>query len=150
PTSVVDVEGHPLVARMHRLLQEIVQIDVGEHLGTFRDHLNQHITSRAEFLWDGWVQPECRWEIVALASYARLAMKRDDQNATGLASLAFGPMQHLGDYAQAETLVRSALEIDEERFGAQSSQVGRDLNNLAVLLHITNPMTEAETIYRPR
>jgi tetratricopeptide (TPR) repeat protein len=148
PTSVVGSGGQPLVARMHRLLQEMVRIDVGEDIGTFQDHLNKHITSRAEFLWDGWVQRECRWEIASLASYAGLAMKRGDQHATRLASLAFGPLQHLGDFAQAEALARLALEIDEQRFGPQSSQVGRDLNNLAALLHATNRMTEAETIYR--
>lgn len=49
---------------------------------------------------------------------------------------------------EAEPLVRRALAIDEEVFGANHPKVATDLNNLAVLLQASNRLTEAESLMR--
>jgi len=47
-------------------------------------------------------------------------------------------------YAQAEPLMRRALQIDEARYGPEHPAVARELNNLAQLLQDTNQLVEAE------
>jgi hypothetical protein len=42
--------------------------------------------------------------------------------------------------------MRRALQIDEDSFGPQHPDVARDLNNLALLLHDTNRLSEAEPL----
>lgn len=51
-------------------------------------------------------------------------------------------------YAEAEPLMRRALEIDEASFGKNHPNVAIRLNNLAALLHATNRLTEAEPLIR--
>ena len=51
-------------------------------------------------------------------------------------------------YAEAEPLIRRALEIDEARFGKDHPNVARDLNSLARVLQDTNRLTEAEPLMR--
>jgi hypothetical protein len=58
--------------------------------------------------------------------------------------LLFGKALH----AEAEPLMRRALAIDEQSFGAAHPNVARDLNNLAQLLQATNRLAEAEPLMR--
>ncbi len=51
----------------------------------------------------------------------------------------------LGD---AEPLMRRALEIDERTFGKGHPNVARDLNDLGLLLLVTNRLSEAEPLMR--
>ena len=51
-------------------------------------------------------------------------------------------------HSDAEPLMRRALAIDEQSYGADHPEVARDLNNLAVLLHATNRLGEAEPLLR--
>ena len=51
-------------------------------------------------------------------------------------------------FAQAEPLMRRALEIDEASFGPEHVDAAPHLNNLAALLQATNRMEEAELMYR--
>ncbi len=53
-------------------------------------------------------------------------------------------LQQTNRIADAEPLMRRALEIDEAVFGRQHPAVARDLNNLAALLQATNRFEEAE------
>ena len=50
--------------------------------------------------------------------------------------------------AEAEPLMRRALAIDEQSFGAEHPSVAIDLNNLAQLLKATNRLAEAESLMR--
>jgi len=50
--------------------------------------------------------------------------------------------------AEAEPLMRRALEIDEDSFGSNHPDVARDLHNLALLLQATNRLAEAEPLTR--
>jgi len=49
-------------------------------------------------------------------------------------------------YDEAETLLRQALKIDEASFGPDDPNVAIRLNNLALLLRVTNRLTEAESL----
>jgi hypothetical protein len=51
-------------------------------------------------------------------------------------------------YVEAEPLYRRALAIDEASYGPGHPEVARDLNNLGILLEVTNRMSEAEPLYR--
>lgn len=51
-------------------------------------------------------------------------------------------------HREAESLLRRALAIDEQRFGTDNPKVARDLNNLASLLYATNRLGEAEPMMR--
>jgi hypothetical protein len=51
---------------------------------------------------------------------------------------------NINSAAQAESLIRRALFIDEESFGPNHPNVASDLNNLAQLLQATNRLREAE------
>ncbi len=51
-------------------------------------------------------------------------------------------------YAEAETLMRRALAIDKQSYGAEHPDVAIDLNNLASLLMATNRLDEAEPLMR--
>jgi len=50
--------------------------------------------------------------------------------------------------ADAGSLFRRALAIDEASLGPDHPNVARDLNNLAELLRATNRLAEAEPLYR--
>ncbi|MEK6259418.1 MAG: tetratricopeptide repeat protein, partial [Planctomycetota bacterium] len=51
-------------------------------------------------------------------------------------------------FAEAEPLMRRALAIAEESYGAEPSEIARRLNNLAQLLQSTNRLAEAEPLIR--
>ena len=146
-TGVVNSEGRPVVARMHRLLQELMRNAAGEQLDSVKSAVIEHVKSRAEFIWDGWLQHEHRWEIKPLVACARQWMQ-DDDAGTYLANQASGPLLQLGNFAEAEALRRDTLAIGERRFGPNHPTVATYLNNLAALLRSTNRLTEAEPLMR--
>ena len=147
-TSVIDTRKQPLVARMHRLLQEMMTLDAGERADVLERALLDHIRARANFLWDGWVHPEHRWELAPLAASAEHWLGRDGDDGPWLASQAAGLLRQLGQFAAAEPLCRRALAIDERTHGPDHPDVARDLTNLAALLRVTNRLGEAEPLYR--
>ncbi len=55
-------------------------------------------------------------------------------------------LQATNRLAEAEPLMRQALEIDQTSFGHDHPDVARDLNNLARLLQATNRLAEAEPL----
>jgi len=57
-------------------------------------------------------------------------------------------MYYKGLYREAEPLLRRALAIDEQSFGADHPNVATALNNLAQLLQATSRLTEAEPLLR--
>jgi len=148
-TGVVDGDGQPLVARMHRLVQELMRgEDAADAIPIFEPALLAHVKSRAKFLWDGWVQHEHRWELEPLAACARQWMERGSQDGADFAIQVCGPLHHLGNFAEAEALVRRALAICRQSFGPDHPDVATALNNLATLLQVMNRPAEAEPLLR--
>ncbi len=143
-TSVIDTRKQPLVARMHRLLQEMMTLDAGEHAHVFERTLLDHIRDRARFLWDGWVQHDYRWELAPLTACADRWLERDGDDGPWLAFTVAGPLQHLGNFAAAERLKYCALK----RICPENPNHVEFLNNQAVLLQHTNQLAEAEPLLR--
>ena len=54
----------------------------------------------------------------------------------------------IGQFAEAEPLMRRALEIDEKNLGPEHPNAAIRLNNLARLLHDTHRLEEAELLFR--
>ena len=117
-TSVIDTRKQPLVARMHRLLQEMMTLDAGEHADVLERVLLDHIRARAKFLWHGWVHPRTpagRWP------------RWQPSPSTGLSAMATMPRcwpgwrldrwGSLGQFAATERLTRRELAIDERLYG---------------------------------
>lgn len=53
-----------------------------------------------------------------------------------------------GDFAQAESQLRSAARLQESRLGAEHPDLAKTLNNLAVACEMTNKQDDAEAFYR--
>ncbi len=69
------------------------------------------------------------------------------EEAVALNNLA-ALLQDTNRLAEAEPLMRRALAIDEQSYGAEHPNVANDLNNLATLLKVTNRLAEAEPLMR--
>jgi len=144
PTGVRDAQGAPLVARIHRLVQEVVRLEGGDRVTDLEPSLLAHILARALYLWDCWVRHEHRWEVAPLTACADHWLERDGSAGPWLASTVAGPLQHLGTFAAAERLNRRAVE----RMHPGDPNYAACLNNRALLLHHTNRLTEAEPLFR--
>jgi hypothetical protein len=103
-----------------------------------------YVKARAEFLWEGWVRQETRWELVPLVALAWHWLHRGANQGVYLANQAFGSLRNLGHFAETEPLIRRALALEEARFGLNHPNVATCLNNLAALLHETARLKEAE------
>jgi tetratricopeptide (TPR) repeat protein len=135
--------------RMHRLVQEVVKLETEPRIVAERElALVAHVKSRAEFLWEGWVRHENRWELAPLVACAWQLLERNDSQGAYLANQALGPLRNLGNFAEAELLLRRALALDERSCGLNHPNVATCLNNLAALLQDTNRVPEAEMLYR--
>jgi tetratricopeptide (TPR) repeat protein len=135
--------------RMHRLVQEIIQLEAGaETMAVRKRELLAYVKARAEFLWDGWIKPEHRWELGSLKAFAWQLLSRGATEGAYLANQAFGPLRNLGKFAEVEPLMRRAMAVEERTFGPNHSNVATCLNNLAALLYDTNRVEEAEPLYR--
>jgi tetratricopeptide (TPR) repeat protein len=83
----------------------------------------------------------------------RSALEEAEENGQpGLISWAlndFAQLLHATNrLAEAETLMRRALAIDEISFGSDHPRVATNISNLALLLEDTNRLAEAETLMR--
>jgi len=144
PTGVRDAQGAPLVARIHRLVQEVVRLEGGELVTDLEPPLLAYIKERAKFLWDGWVQHEHRWELAPLTACADHWLERGGDDGPWLAARVAHPLLDLGNFAAAERLKYRALE----QICPENPNYVEFLNNTAVLLQHTNRLAEAEPLLR--
>ena len=112
-TGVRGPDGGPLVARMHRLVQELVRRGEDAGANDLEPAVLAYIKGRSEFLRDGWVAHEHRWELGPLEACAWQWLERDSTDGAYLANQAAGPLMDLGKFAEAEPLLRRALAIYE-------------------------------------
>ena len=96
-------------------MQEVVKKTRPDDLATRERALLDHIRDRAEFLWDGWVRHEHRWELAPLTACADRWLERDGDDGPWLAYRVAGPLQHLGNFAAAERLNRARRRADASR-----------------------------------
>ena len=149
PTGVVDGNGQPLVARMHRLLQDLLQNESSEvELAERQQNLEKLVGERDSVLESTTRWSEARWEVDPLDALARMWAENDHPQAAWLLNQVGKRGYALAEYTQAEPLMRRALEIDEASYGKDHPYVAIRLNNLAQLLQVTNRLAEAEPLMR--
>ena len=154
----------PRVLAMHRVIQDVVRACHPAPLAELETQLHDHALARAEFLWEGWVRHEARWELLPLAATAEFWMPQADGSGRRLAAHLAGPLQQLMHFGKKETLLVSALHtlLPAQPGRAQDSaaivrrlpelaahqDAATLLNNLAGLLQDTNRLGEAEPLMR--
>src|ERR1700732_3684769 len=82
-----------------------------------------------------------------LLSVSGLPAHAQHQDVDNVANDARAARQS-GNYAEAATLYKRALEIQEGTAGPESSEVATTLNNLAVLYQDASLDAQAEPLYR--
>src|SRR5436305_13775542 len=99
-----------------------------------------------DVLWSR-IPEERRGDWFGLFSRLGIDFLQHSSVATRLNTLAL-MLQATNCFAEAETLIRRALQIDENFFGPQHPKAARDLNHLAESLKDTNRLSEAEPLMR--
>ena len=149
PGEAIDAEGHLLILRMHRLVQDLMRQKTGaEDLvesQTFVDALVRGRDAALESTTE-WVKD--RWELDPLTALASLWDEKNHPDAAWLMSEVGRRWHTLAEWGRAEPMTRSALAIDEKIYGNDHPRVAIRLNNFALLLKATNRSAEAEPLYR--
>jgi tetratricopeptide (TPR) repeat protein len=136
---------------IHRILQSVMRHRLSkEEKGVALDAALESVSDALpspEWSEDGWRL----WERLATHCKGLLGYLCNTSHETDAARL----MNQLGfwylnraQYSDAEPLMRRALAINKESFGAGHPQVARALNNLAQFLKDTNRRAEAEPLMR--
>ena len=148
-TDAVDDQGQPRIARVHRLLQQLVLSDRPEPARAAHEQaIDALIRERDAALKKTTVWEPARWELEPLTALASLWDETNHPRAAWLLNQAGLRWHNLAAWGQAEPLMRRALTIDEQSHGPNHPEVATDLNNLAGLLQATNRLAEAEPMYR--
>jgi len=141
--------NRPAFVRLHALVRQLISKDWSDFDRQSRqDAITELIVQRDTVLrkTENWI--EARWEIEPLTALAPIW----DEMKHPLAAWLFGQTGtfwlELGDWAQAESAARRALEIYEKKYGPNHTYVARALNNLAQILNRTNRLAEAEPLMR--
>ena len=152
-----DADKKPREARMHRLIQEVIQTSQDRFVKRFlnikqieelRIHLLEYAKGRMAFLEQGWLDWTNRWEIEPLWKLSSQMLLKEEADGTWMANSITVILFNLGRYLEAESLMHLALAIDEKRFGPNHPEVAIYLSNFAVLLKETDRFTEAEPLMR--
>jgi tetratricopeptide (TPR) repeat protein len=135
------------VVRVHRLVQDVVCARMGAGR---REEFQKEVTAiagqRAEFLKEGWVHRENRWELEPLRDYVLRKMHLADVDASSLASDIAEPFWHMACYNEARELLRRAIAIQEKVFGPDHPNLAGFYNNLALLEHYLGNLTDAREL----
>ena len=132
-THVVDADGQPLVVRMHRLAQELLNQSHADKGEAFISEVIKYTKARAEFLRDGWVQLERRWEIEPICACARQWMEQERADGAFLTSQFTSPLLGLGQFPEARRLLQRALAIREKSVPPNHPDLATCCNNLALV-----------------
>jgi tetratricopeptide (TPR) repeat protein len=146
--GLMDSNRSSYVVRMHRLVQEIVRRNDTAELRVIERRLLTHAKERAKRIFDKWVEEDCQWETRPLVSYAWYWLKSEHPDGSFLAYQVAYPLRQLGQVAEAERLLRTALQVDVLNHGEQSVETTQTLNQLADLLRYMGNLTEAEELAR--
>jgi len=147
-TQVLDARRRPLVVRMHRLVQELLRSQqTSEDVKARRQAVGQLALERDGVFEKTTQWQEAHWELAPFTAFAQL-WADTNPGAGWLLNQAGMRWHNLGEWPQAEPLLRRALELDEKKFGPDHPEVAIRLNNLAELLRATHRPAEAEPLYR--
>lgn len=143
-----DVEAETV--KVHRVVQEILRTRQGDpqaNLTTALDLLSNAIPAGNPDdvrTWPAW-EPLRPHVAFAAIEGNRFEISVPTSYLMGELAILFSAKAL---HREAETLKRAALAIDEQHFGANSTQVAVRLNNLATTLQATNRLADAEPLMR--
>ncbi len=157
--ALVDLATYSLVTReaaaplfsVHRLVQDVTRRSLRD------DPAHHALTESLHWINTAFVgdpQDVRTWPtLTPLSPHARAAALHADQagitDPTSRLMNQVGQLfMHKAHHAQAEPLLRRALAIDEQSYGAEHPNVAGDLNELAQLFQDTNRLAEAEPLMR--
>jgi tetratricopeptide (TPR) repeat protein len=136
---------------IHRLVQVVTRRSLQD------DSSHTHLTAALAWIADAFIgdphDVRCWPTLDPLAKHAKSVADFADQ--VEIAERTARLMNHLGilqlskaQHAQAEPLMRRALEIDEQSYGKEHPQVAIPLSNLGEILRMLNRLDEAEPLLR--
>jgi tetratricopeptide (TPR) repeat protein len=134
------------LARMHRLLQEVVVERLGEDAEPRRREVTEHALARARSLRDGWVDWSNRWELSPLAQYALARMTAGDLQGADLAGWVAMPFRELGQLVEARDLIQRALAVEEKAYAADHPTLAISYSNLALVERDLGNLAEARRL----
>ncbi|ACF13774.1 TPR repeat-containing protein [Chloroherpeton thalassium ATCC 35110] len=149
--SLFSVESEQM--NMHRLVQAVIRDQITE--AERRRYENALINALSDLFPDeGYNNPTCWPDCARLLPHAEsiTANISNDNEAWHETAILLNSMglYHFGRaaYAEAEPLLRRALEIREKQLGEEHPLVATSLNNLGLLLQAQGKNAEAEPLYR--
>ena len=150
--SMVSWNTQTQTVSMHRVVQEVLRTRLDESAS--RDWLRLSLRLLEAAMPPGSPSDVRTWGVWdPLRPHMHVAVQHADTR--GVAEPTTSLMGQLGIllwakalHADAETLERRALAIDEASYGPDHPNVARDLNNLVLLLRDTNRLAEAEPLMR--
>jgi tetratricopeptide (TPR) repeat protein len=118
PTNPVNpAETH--LARMHRLVQDVVQRRVGlDRKTSLETVVDQFASDRAEWMNGQWGQPGLAWELSPLRDMATRMMDRGDRKGTLLVNKISTPLIHTGRMIDARSLWRKVEGLHKQLLAA--------------------------------
>ena len=141
------------LASMHRLIQEIVRARFASGIEQRRRAVHRIITTVCASLRENrherserWLFPVIEATVDALLSRAERGEIALAHDASFVANDAWGILDHLAAWSRAEPLLRRALALIERHIGSESTEWAATAGNLAVLLKLTNRLSEAEAL----
>jgi tetratricopeptide (TPR) repeat protein len=136
------------IVRVHRLVQAVVQARDDFAREELLARLVGHAVERCNLIEAHVHLPVHRWELEPLRGLAEWLLEEQHAQASLLANQVGLFFLDLARYAEAESLLRRALELAEQSYGREHPKVAIRLNNLAQLLKATNRLGGAEPLMR--
>jgi tetratricopeptide (TPR) repeat protein len=149
PTGENGPDGEVRLARVHRLVQELVRrLWTDEERQRCEQAFESFIASGLEGLSTETRRTNIAWELEVVAGVAeKWADERQSHAANVLRHAARGLIS-VARWPRAERLLRRALDIDTAAYGPEHRDVVSDLNDLGLLLRDTAQFVEAEPVAR--
>jgi len=149
PTNVMDLDGQPLVARVHRMVQQLMLLDCtmperAGHLQAIEELIQQRTT-----VFDAvtnWV--DSRWELEPLTALAVLWDGSEYPQTWCLLNRTAEYWRRLAEWSRAEPMMRRVISILEKSLDLEHADFATSLTSLALLLQATNRLGEAEPLLR--
>ncbi|WP_306535224.1 tetratricopeptide repeat protein [Geobacter sp.] len=139
----------PRVVTVHRLLQQVLEIELRKDRADLQEKLTVHIRSRVATLEKTTQWHESRWELEPLEAMTDIWVEHQHPEAAQLCNaVGFFFWHGVAEWQRAEPLMRRALAIFQQSLDPDHPDFTRSLNNLAQLLKATNRPEEAEPLYR--
>ena len=149
--QVVDlaVDGRtPRLLRMHRLVGELVQRQIGGRAKEMYAKLASHAFPRSEYLETNWHKPECRWEISPLLGFTNQLLDIADNEATRLVKWICQWLSKIETPTVAEAIIRRGLKQQEANPNTDPTELAITYNNLGRVLTEQSKFSEAEPLLR--